>query len=147
MSARIIDGKAVAEALRATVAERVAELGVRGARPGLAVVLVGEDPASRVYVANKARQTKEVGMASFEHRLPAQTSEADLLALVRKLNADDAVDGILVQLPLPAHLDQTRIIDAIDPAKDVDGLHPMNAGRLAAGMPALAPARRSAAWS
>jgi methylenetetrahydrofolate dehydrogenase (NADP+)/methenyltetrahydrofolate cyclohydrolase len=103
------------------------------------VVLVGEDPASKVYVANKARQTKEAGMVSFEHRLPAETSEAELLALVRKLNADDAVDGILVQLPLPAHFDQTRVIEAIDPAKDVDGLHPINAGRLAAGMPALAP--------
>jgi methylenetetrahydrofolate dehydrogenase (NADP+)/methenyltetrahydrofolate cyclohydrolase len=140
MSARVIDGKAVAQALRAEVAGRVAALAKRrDVRPGLAVVLVGEDPASKVYVANKARQTVEAGMRSFEHKLPASTREAELLALVARLNADDAVDGILVQLPLPGGLDQTRVIEAIDPAKDVDGLHPMNAGRLMAGIPALVP--------
>ena len=140
IDARVIDGKAVAEALRSKVAARVQALSARhGATPGLAVVLVGEDPASRVYVANKARQTVAAGMRSFEHKLAATTSEAELLALVAKLNADDAVDGILVQLPLPAQIDTTRIIEAIDPGKDVDGLHPINAGRLAAGAPALAP--------
>ncbi len=126
--------------MRTEVASRVAALEARhGAKPGLAVVLVGEDPASKVYVANKARQTVEAGMRSFEHKLPATASEAELLTLVARLNADDAVDGILVQLPLPAGLDATRVIEAIDPAKDVDGLHPMNAGRLMAGIPALVP--------
>jgi methylenetetrahydrofolate dehydrogenase (NADP+)/methenyltetrahydrofolate cyclohydrolase len=140
MSARVIDGKRVAEALRGEVAARVAALETRhGVKPGLAVVLVGEDPASKVYVANKARQTVEAGMRSFEHKLPATTSEGGLLSLVARLNADDAVDGILVQLPLPSGLDATRVIEAIDPAKDVDGLHPMNAGRLMAGIPALVP--------
>jgi methylenetetrahydrofolate dehydrogenase (NADP+) / methenyltetrahydrofolate cyclohydrolase len=140
MSARAIDGKAIAEALRAKVAARVAALKQRHkATPGLAVVLVGDDPASRVYVANKARQTVEAGMRSFEHKLPAATSEKELLALVRRLNADDEVDGILVQLPLPRQIDATRVIEAIDPRKDVDGLHPMNAGLLLAGAPALAP--------
>ena len=140
MSARVIDGKAIAEALRAKVAARVAALKARHkATPGLAVVLVGDDPASRVYVANKARQTVEAGMRSFEHKLPAATSEKELLALVQRLNADDEVDGILVQLPLPRQIDATRVIEAIDPRKDVDGLHPMNAGLLLAGAPALAP--------
>ncbi|MFI5013672.1 MAG: bifunctional methylenetetrahydrofolate dehydrogenase/methenyltetrahydrofolate cyclohydrolase FolD [Hyphomicrobiales bacterium] len=140
MSARLIDGKAIAEALRAKVAARVAAVRARhGVEPGLAVVLVGEDPASRVYVANKARQTVAAGMRSFEHKLAAGTSEAELLALVTRLNADDAVDGILVQLPLPSGIDTARVIEAIDPAKDVDGLHPVNAGRLMAGAPALAP--------
>jgi methylenetetrahydrofolate dehydrogenase (NADP+)/methenyltetrahydrofolate cyclohydrolase len=140
MSARVIDGKAIAEALRAKVAARVAALKERHkATPGLAVVLVGDDPASRVYVANKARQTVEAGMRSFEHKLPAATSEKELLALVERLNADDEVDGILVQLPLPRQIDATRVIEAIDPRKDVDGLHPMNAGLLLAGAPALAP--------
>jgi methylenetetrahydrofolate dehydrogenase (NADP+)/methenyltetrahydrofolate cyclohydrolase len=140
MSACVIDGKAIAEALRAEVAARVAALEARHkATPGLAVVLVGDDPASRVYVANKARQTVEAGMRSFEHKLPAATSEKELLALVERLNADDEVDGILVQLPLPRQIDATRVIEAIDPRKDVDGLHPMNAGLLLAGAPALAP--------
>jgi methylenetetrahydrofolate dehydrogenase (NADP+) / methenyltetrahydrofolate cyclohydrolase len=140
MSARVIDGKAIAEALRAKVAARVAALKARHkVTPGLAVVLVGDDPASRVYVANKARQTVEAGMRSFEHKLPAATSEKELLALVQRLNADDEVDGILVQLPLPRQIDATRVIEAIDPRKDVDGLHPMNAGLLLAGAPALAP--------
>ena len=140
MSARVIDGKAIAEALRAKVAARVAALKERhGTTPGLAVVLVGDDPASRVYVANKARQTVEAGMRSFEHKLAAATSEKDLLALVARLNADDEVDGILVQLPLPRQIDATRVIETIDPGKDVDGLHPINAGHLMAGAPALAP--------
>jgi methylenetetrahydrofolate dehydrogenase (NADP+)/methenyltetrahydrofolate cyclohydrolase len=140
MSARVIDGKAIAVALRAKVAARVAALKERhGTTPGLAVVLVGDDPASRVYVANKARQTVEAGMRSFEHKLAAATSEKDLLALVARLNADDEVDGILVQLPLPGRIDATRVIETIDPGKDVDGLHPINAGHLMAGAPALAP--------
>jgi len=140
MSARVIDGKAIAEALRAKVAARVAALkACHQATPGLAVVLVGDDPASRVYVANKARQTVEAGMRSFEHKLPAATSLTELLALVERLNADDEVDGILVQLPLPRQIDATRVIEAIDPRRDVDGLHPMNAGLLLAGAPALAP--------
>jgi methylenetetrahydrofolate dehydrogenase (NADP+)/methenyltetrahydrofolate cyclohydrolase len=140
MSARVIDGKAIAVALRAKVAARVAALKERhGTTPGLAVVLVGDDPASRVYVANKARQTVEAGMRSFEHKLPAATSEKDLLALVARLNADDEVDGILVQLPLPGEISATRVIETIDPGKDVDGLHPINAGHLMAGAPALAP--------
>ncbi len=140
MSACVIDGKAIAEALRAKVAARVAALDERHkVTPGLAVILVGDDPASRVYVANKARQTVEAGMRSFEHKLPASTTESELLALVKRLNANDEVDGILVQLPLPRQIDSTHVIEAIDPAKDVDGLHPMNAGLLLAGAPALAP--------
>jgi methylenetetrahydrofolate dehydrogenase (NADP+)/methenyltetrahydrofolate cyclohydrolase len=140
MSARIIDGKAVAQSLRAEIAKGVSAIEAHlGFKPGLAVVLVGEDPASKVYVANKARQTLEAGMRSFEYKLPASTSEAELLSLVARLNADDAVDGILVQLPLPSGLDATRVIEAIDPLKDVDGLHPINAGRLMAGLPALVP--------
>lgn len=138
MSAHIIDGKAIAERLRGTIAAEVAAITAGGgAQPGLAVVLVGSDPASEVYVGSKARQTVAAGMRSFEHRLPADTSEAELLALVARLNADDAVDGILVQLPLPAHIDANRVIEAIDPAKDVDGFHPVNAGRLMIGLPAL----------
>jgi methylenetetrahydrofolate dehydrogenase (NADP+)/methenyltetrahydrofolate cyclohydrolase len=140
MSARVIDGKAIAAALRAKVAARVAALKERhNATPGLAVVLVGENPASRVYVANKARRTVEAGMHSFEHKLPVSTSEKELIALVARLNADDKIDGILVQLPLPAPIDATRVIEAIDPRKDVDGLHPVNAGYLMAGAPSLAP--------
>ena len=107
--------------------------------PGLAVVLVGEDPASQVYVRTKARQTREAGMASFEHKLTATTAEAELLALIAELNRRPDVHGILVQLPLPAHIDSAKVIEAIDPAKDVDGFHPINAGRLAIGEPALAP--------
>ncbi len=139
MSATIIDGKAVAADLRSRLAGEVASLAGTGITPGLAVVLVGEDPASQVYVRNKAKQTREIGMASFEHRLPADTPEADLLALVARLNADDAVDGILVQLPLPDHIDAQKVIAAIDPDKDVDGFHPVNAGRLATGLPGLVP--------
>jgi methylenetetrahydrofolate dehydrogenase (NADP+)/methenyltetrahydrofolate cyclohydrolase len=118
----------------------VAKIVASGGRaPGLAVVLVGEDPASQVYVRSKGAATREVGMASFEHKLAADTSEADLLRLIQALNADPAVDGILVQLPLPAHIDAGKVIEAIDPHKDVDGFHPVNVGRLASGAPALAP--------
>jgi methylenetetrahydrofolate dehydrogenase (NADP+) / methenyltetrahydrofolate cyclohydrolase len=136
VTATIIDGKAMAGALRARIGVAVAQLAAPkggGFVPGLAVILVGDDPASQVYVSNKARQTVEAGMRSFEHRLPASTSERDLLDLVRRLNADDAVDGILVQLLLPAHIDTHKVIEAIDPAKDVDGFHPINAGRLMTG--------------
>ncbi|WP_336742026.1 bifunctional methylenetetrahydrofolate dehydrogenase/methenyltetrahydrofolate cyclohydrolase FolD [Aureimonas altamirensis] len=140
MQAKLIDGKAEAANVRAAVAERAEAFFARhGRKPGLAVVLVGNDPASEVYVASKVRLTREAGMESFEHRLPADTAQDDLLALVRRLNADDAVDGILVQLPLPAPLDAGPVILAIDPAKDVDGLHPENAGRLVAGLPGLVP--------
>lgn len=134
--AEIIDGKAFAAKLRAAIALEVAALPYP---PGLAVVLVGDDPASRVYVANKAKQTVEVGMRSFEHRLPADTTQDKLLALVQSLNADPAVHGILVQLPLPKHLNADAIIAAISPAKDVDGLTVTNAGLLAAGLPGLVP--------
>ena len=140
MSARIIDGKAFAAGIRAEVAAGVARLQAQaGATPGLAVVLVGEDPASQVYVRNKGLQTREAGMASFEHKLPAETPEADLLALVARLNADPAVHGILVQLPLPAHIRAEAVIEAIDPAKDVDGFTIANVGRLATGQKAMAP--------
>jgi methylenetetrahydrofolate dehydrogenase (NADP+)/methenyltetrahydrofolate cyclohydrolase len=134
--AEIIDGKAFAEALRAKLTAEVAALPFT---PGLAVVLVGDDPASKVYVQNKAKQTVQIGMRSFEHRLPGDTSQAALLAVVQALNADDAVHGILVQLPLPKHLNADAIIAAIDPAKDVDGLTVLSAGRLAAGLPGLVP--------
>jgi methylenetetrahydrofolate dehydrogenase (NADP+) / methenyltetrahydrofolate cyclohydrolase len=138
MAAQIIDGKAQAETLRKHVAAAVGELTSRhGLTPGLAVVLVGEDPASHVYVRNKARQTVEVGMNSWEHRLDAATPEADLLTLVDRLNKDPAVHGILVQLPLPGHIDADKVINALEPAKDVDGFHVINAGRLATGQDAL----------
>lgn len=138
--AAIIDGKARAGEMDAAVAAAAAALRKdHGVVPGLAVVLVGEDPASQVYVGNKVRRTKAAGMRSLEHRLPADTPEADLLALVERLNADPEVDGILVQMPLPAHIDADRIIAAIDPAKDVDGLHPLNAGLLLDGRPGLVP--------
>jgi methylenetetrahydrofolate dehydrogenase (NADP+)/methenyltetrahydrofolate cyclohydrolase len=140
MPASIIDGKAIAATLREDCAKEAARLAQdHGITPGLAVVLVGNDPASEVYVRNKGRQTRAAGMASFEHTLPADTSEADLLALIGKLNRDPAVHGILVQLPLPKSLDPQKIVAAIDPAKDVDGLHPISAGRLATGLPALTP--------
>ena len=140
MTASLIDGKAFA----ATVRERVAD-GVRafaaaaGRVPGLAVVLVGEDPASAVYVRSKGLATEAAGMASFTHRLPADTSEGDLLAIVERLNADPAVDGILVQLPLPPQIDEARVIAAIDPDKDVDGFSAINAGRLAIGADGFVP--------
>jgi methylenetetrahydrofolate dehydrogenase (NADP+)/methenyltetrahydrofolate cyclohydrolase len=140
MTARPIDGRTLSDSLRTTVAAGVADfVAATGAAPGLAVVLVGDDPASSVYVASKAKQTVAVGMRSWEHRLPADTTEADLLALIARLDADPAIDGILVQLPLPRHLDAARVIAAIDPEKDVDGLHPINAGRLASGRPGLVP--------
>ena len=137
---RLIDGKAFAEKLRARIAGEVAAFETAtGVKPGLAVVLVGEDPASAVYVRNKGKQTVEAGMASFEHKLPAETPQDDVLALVRALNADPAVHGILVQLPLPAHIDAQAVLATIDPAKDVDGFHVVNAGRLAVGLDALVP--------
>jgi len=139
MSARIIDGKAHAAALRVSVAAAAAALKPRGIVPGLAAVLVGDDPASEVYVRSKGKASEEAGLRSFQHRLPAATSEAELLALVASLNADQAVDGILVQLPLPKQIDPQRVIDALDPAKDVDGFHPRNVGRLWSGGDALVP--------
>ncbi len=140
MSARILDGKAIADELRAKVAVEVAKIAAKLKRkPGLAAVLVGEDPASQAYVKSKAKATNEAGMVSFEYRLSGNTSENELLALIAKLNADDAVDGILVQLPLPEQIDTARVLEAVDPAKDVDGFHPTNAGRLATGLPALVP--------
>ncbi|NTT85360.1 bifunctional methylenetetrahydrofolate dehydrogenase/methenyltetrahydrofolate cyclohydrolase FolD [Tabrizicola fusiformis] len=140
MTATVIDGKAFAAKVRAQVAAHVARLAEeQGLQPGLAVVLVGEDPASQVYVRNKHASTVEVGMASFEHRLPAETSEADLLALVKSLNADPTVHGILVQLPLPGHLNSELIINTIDPAKDVDGFHISNVGLLGTGQKSMVP--------
>jgi methylenetetrahydrofolate dehydrogenase (NADP+)/methenyltetrahydrofolate cyclohydrolase len=140
MPAAIIDGKAIAESLRARVGAEVQRLQrEHKLTPGLAVVLVGENPASAVYVRNKRKQTTEAGMKSFEHKLSESVSEAELLALVNKLNTDPAVHGILVQLPLPKQVDSQKVLNAIDPAKDVDGFHPMNAGRLSTGLPALTP--------
>jgi len=138
MSARIIDGKAIAAALRAKVAAEVKGLAGRLV-PGLAVVLVGADAASETYVRSKTKALNEVGMRSFDHALPATTSEADLIALVRKLNAEASVHGILVQLPLPPHIDSLAVVAALDPDKDVDGFSPANVGRLATGMPGFAP--------
>lgn len=138
--AQIIDGKQIAANVRAEVAAEVARLQKdHGLKPGLAVVLVGEDPASKVYVANKAKQTVEVGMNSWEHRLSAETSEADVLALVNKLNNDPACHGILVQLPLPKHINAEKVLNSINPDKDVDGFHPVNVGRLWVGERALVP--------
>jgi methylenetetrahydrofolate dehydrogenase (NADP+)/methenyltetrahydrofolate cyclohydrolase len=140
MPAQIIDGKIIAAGLRAKVADEVARVKrEHDLLPGLAVVLIGNDPASEVYVRNKAKQTEAAGMASFEHKLPAEISQAEVLALIARLNRDPSVHGILVQLPLPKGLDANTIVNAIDPAKDVDGLHPVNAGRLASGLPALTP--------
>jgi methylenetetrahydrofolate dehydrogenase (NADP+)/methenyltetrahydrofolate cyclohydrolase len=140
MAARLIDGKAAAADLRARVAVEVAKFRVAtGRAPGLAVVLVGEDPASAVYVRSKGKATVEAGMLSFEHKLPAGISEGKLIDLIEELNTDPAVDGILVQLPLPAHIDPNAVILAIDPDKDVDGFHPVNAGRLAIGLPGFTP--------
>jgi methylenetetrahydrofolate dehydrogenase (NADP+) / methenyltetrahydrofolate cyclohydrolase len=136
MTARIIDGKAVAAALRVEVAARVATLPFR---PGLAVVLVGDNPASAIYVRNKDRAAQKAGIASITHHLPAETSQTALLALVEELNVEPEVDGILVQLPLPTHIDPRAVMAAVDPAKDVDGFHPLNVGRLADGIPSLVP--------
>jgi methylenetetrahydrofolate dehydrogenase (NADP+)/methenyltetrahydrofolate cyclohydrolase len=138
MTARIIDGKAAAAELRRRVADVAASFREQtGRAPGLAVVLVGEHPPSAAYVRSKVKATVEAGLESFEHRLPAQTSQAEILALVDRLNADPAVDGILVQLPLPQHVDEQAILTRIDPEKDVDGFHPVNVGRLSIGLPAL----------
>jgi methylenetetrahydrofolate dehydrogenase (NADP+)/methenyltetrahydrofolate cyclohydrolase len=136
MTARLIDGKAVAAGLRGAIAARAAALGIR---PGLRVVRVGEDPASGVYVRSKDRAALEAGFDSATLHLPAATAEADLIAAIARLNADEAVDGILVQLPLPQHINADRVIAAVAPAKDVDGFHPLNAGLLAAGQPGLVP--------
>jgi methylenetetrahydrofolate dehydrogenase (NADP+)/methenyltetrahydrofolate cyclohydrolase len=140
MTASIIDGKAFALGLRERVAQQVASFrAAAGRAPGLAVVLVGEDPASAVYVRNKHKATIGAGMESFEHKLPADSLQADLIALVDQLNADPAVDGILVQLPLPGHIDERAVTTRIDPDKDVDGFHPANAGRLATGLDGFVP--------
>lgn len=140
MSAKIIDGKSIAHAIRQQVADAVKARVDKGQRaPGLAVVLVGEDPASRVYVGSKRRACEEVGFVSRSYDLPVDTSQTDLLALIDQLNADPDVDGILVQLPLPKHIDSTLVIERIQPDKDVDGFHPYNIGRLAQRIPALRP--------
>jgi len=140
VTAELIDGKAFAAGLVDRVAAAVpAFTAARARAPGLAVVLVGENPASAVYVRNKLARTAAAGMRSIEHRLTVDVTEAELLALVAALNADDAVDGILVQLPLPGHIDEAKVLVAVDPAKDVDGFHPVNAGRLATGLPGLVP--------
>ena len=140
MTARIIDGKAAAADLRAKVAQAAADFQLKvGRAPGLATVLVGEDPASAVYVRSKVKATAEAGLESFAHHLPDTLTEAELLAIVDRLNRDPAVDGILVQLPLPKQIDAQRVIEAIDPDKDVDGFHPVNAGRLATGLTGLVP--------
>ena len=140
MTARLIDGRAAAAALRTRIAESAAEFQQRvGRAPGLAVVLVGDHPPSAAYVRSKAKATIEAGMASFEHRLPAEISQDELMALVDRLNADDSVDGILVQMPLPKHMDDQAVLTRVDPAKDVDGFHPLNAGLLATGLDGLVP--------
>lgn len=140
MTATIIDGKAIAAELRGRLAAEVATLKrEHGVTPGLAVVLVGQNAASEVYVRSKSKAVLEAGMAPFDHKLPESTGEADLLALIGKLNQDPAVNGILVQLPLPSQIDPQKVIAAIDPAKDVDGFHPVNVGRLSLGLPSLVP--------
>jgi len=140
MNARIIDGKAAAADLRGKVTDAVHRMRRdRGLVPGIAVVLVGENPASEVYVRNKSKAVAEAGMHALDRKLPAATSEADLLELIAELNSDEAVNGILVQLPLPKQIDPQKVIAAIDPAKDVDGFHPLNVGRLASGLPGLVP--------
>ncbi|HTX48575.1 MAG TPA: bifunctional methylenetetrahydrofolate dehydrogenase/methenyltetrahydrofolate cyclohydrolase FolD [Caulobacteraceae bacterium] len=140
MAARIIDGRVLAEVVRARVAAEVARL-VRdhGLKPGLAVILVGDDPASQIYVRSKGEQSLAAGMHSVTYRLPAETPEDTVIALVRKLSADDVIHGVLVQLPMPGHISEARVLEALDPAKDVDGLTIANAGRLFSGLPALAP--------
>jgi len=139
-NATIIDGQAVAARLREAVARAAEDLRAKlGVTPGLATIIIGDDPASHVYVRNKGRACTAAGLTSFEHRLPAETGESELLALINRLNTDDAVDGILVQLPLPAAIDAQRVLTAIDPQKDVDGFHPLNVGRLWSGQPSLVP--------
>ena len=137
--ARILDGKALAARIREGLKKEVAKLAAEGRPPGLAVILVGEDPASQVYVRNKQRACAELGIRSWKHHLPADTSQEDLVQLVEGINADPEVHGILVQLPLPAHIQTEAVLDAIDPAKDVDGFHPVNLGLLAAGRPGIIP--------
>ena len=139
MTARIIDGKAIAAELRAKVAADVRALAKRGVVPGLAVVLVGDNPASEVYVRNKSKAVQEAGMRSFDQRLPGTISQTDLLAAVQQLNRDPEIHGILVQMPLPAGIDPLKIIAAVDPDKDVDGFHPLNVGKLKMGLPGLVP--------
>jgi methylenetetrahydrofolate dehydrogenase (NADP+) / methenyltetrahydrofolate cyclohydrolase len=139
VSAQLIDGKAIASKVRAEVAAEARLLAARGVQPGLAVVLVGDDPASQVYVRNKTKAGREAGLQVFDHPLPADTSEAALLALVERLNLDPTVDGILVQFPVPKHIDANKVQQAITPAKDVDGLNPASAGRLWAGLPGFVP--------
>lgn len=140
MTAMLIDGKAAAAELRAKVAGEMRRLAaVHGLHPGLAVVLVGDNPASAAYVSSKKKMSVQTGMQSFDHRLPGSTSEAELLDLIAKLNSDPSIHGILVQLPLPPQIDPNKIIEAVDPNKDVDGFHPTNAGRLALGLPSLVP--------
>jgi methylenetetrahydrofolate dehydrogenase (NADP+)/methenyltetrahydrofolate cyclohydrolase len=137
--AQLIDGRAIAAELRAAIARETSDLIARGITPGLAVVIVGDDPASHVYVRSKATQTVEVGMRSFKHVLPGETGQAEMLALIATLNADDAVDGILVQLPLPPQIDAETVLQAIAPEKDVDGFHPINVGLVATGSGGIAP--------
>jgi methylenetetrahydrofolate dehydrogenase (NADP+) / methenyltetrahydrofolate cyclohydrolase len=139
MTARIIDGKAIAAELRAKIALEARALAARGVVPGLAVVLVGDNPASEVYVRNKSKAVQEAGMRSFDERLPGTISEADLLTVVQRLNRDPEVHGLLVQMPLPAGIDPLKIIAAVDPDKDVDGFHPLNVGKLKMGLPGLVP--------
>lgn len=139
MSAKLIDGKAIAAAIRQELRERIAALDKQGIKPGLAVVLVGEDSASRVYVGMKEKSCTELGIYSDHHHLPAETTQEELLGLVENLNADSRIHGILVQLPLPDHIDEKRIIEAVSPAKDVDGFHPVNLGRLVIGLDCFRP--------
>ena len=136
---KIIDGKAIAANMRRTIAEDVSRLKGAGTIPGLAVVLVGEDPASRVYVSMKEKACAEAGIYSDEHKLPAETTEAQLLGLIADLNNNERIDGILVQLPLPKHIDESKVLEAISPSKDVDGFHPYNVGRLVTGNPLFQP--------
>lgn len=136
---KIIDGKAIAAEMREEIAADTAQLKQRGVTPGLAVVLVGEDPASRVYVSMKEKACEKAGIFSDEHKLPPETSEEQLLALVDEMNRDDKIDGILVQLPLPDHIDENKVLEAISPQKDVDGFHPYNVGRLVTGNPLFQP--------
>jgi methylenetetrahydrofolate dehydrogenase (NADP+) / methenyltetrahydrofolate cyclohydrolase len=140
MTADIIDGKAIAAAVRAEVARDCEELSKQGVTPGLATVLVGDDPASHIYVRTKRKNSAEVGIKSWDHDLPAETSQEELLELLDKLNHDPAVHGILVQIPLPDHVDEQTILDAVSPDKDADGFHPYNLGRLLSGNPVVAPA-------
>ncbi|MDQ3877580.1 MAG: bifunctional 5,10-methylene-tetrahydrofolate dehydrogenase/5,10-methylene-tetrahydrofolate cyclohydrolase [Actinomycetota bacterium] len=140
MTAEIIDGKAIAQDVRREVADEITELSDKGVIPGLATVLVGDDPASRIYVNSKRKMCAEVGIKAWDHDLEASTPEDELLSLLRDLNADEAVHGILVQLPLPAHIDEERILNAVDPNKDADGFHPCNLGRLLMGDAVVVPA-------